>query len=266
MTMSYAKTYKVFIGTPAGSASDIQTRKLFDEVEKETGDNFIILNKPGAAFIVAYKAFIEESKTNPNVILFSTSGIMVNAYITSPNSGIDPNNEIKGLMLLQKLHYFLIVRNDFPYKSAKDIKGKVSIGTTTFSSDILVKNYLANVDYQIIPYKSENESTFAVLKGEIDMASSHNVNTVLIANQDKLRVIREYPENMVGVVGYSVIKDFPEDEKRKLNSVMNKIIKTKKYSSWMMETAGTEPIGGTGEKYDEILRNSFNEIIKLKDK
>lgn len=266
LCVSHAKTYKVFIGTSPGSASDIQTRKLFDEVSKETGDTFVILNKPGAAFLVAYKAFMEESKTNQNVILFNVISSLITAYITNPNGEIDPNNELKGLMPLQKVHYFVVVRSNSNYKTASDLVGKINIASTSVLSELLIKKYLAHASYQIVPYKSENDSMFALLKNEIDVASSHNINTALLANKDKLRVIKVYPENMIGAVGYSVPKDFPEDEKRKLSLVMNKVVKSTEFSSWMKETTGFEPEGGSGEKYDEILRNSFNEIIKLKDK
>lgn len=261
LNFAHAKTYKVYLGTSPGSASDIQTRKLFDDVSRETGDTFIVLNKPGANFLVAYKSFIEDSKTNKDVILFNTSSIMLTAYVNEPTLGIDPINDVKGLMMLQKVNYFLAVREDSVYKNLSDIKGKINIAITSSVSELLVKKYLVGVDYQIIPYKSENESMAALLKGEVDVASTHNINTLLNTQKEKFRILKPYPQNMIGTVGYSVPLDFPEDDKKRLNRAMNNALKTEEFNNM-----GVEFVGGSGEKYDEQQKKTLGEIIKLKDR
>ena len=263
--VAQAKTYKVFMGTAPGSASDIQTRKLFDEVGKETGDNFVVINRPGAGFLVSYRAFIEESRTNPDVILFYGTGGLSLVQL-GPPVDIDPLNELKGLMALQKVYYFVVVRSDSKYNTPADLKGKTNVGTVTTLSEFLVKRYMSQADLQTVAYKSENESMFALLKNEIDAASSNNNNTLLITHRDKLRVIRPFPDSMVGVVGYHVIKNFPEDEKQRLNRAMNKVLKSPGFTAWMRETTGYDPEGGTGELYDELWRHGANEVNKLKNK
>lgn len=259
MSFANAKTYKVFIGTSAGSSSDIQTRKLFDGVSEITGDSFVILNKPGASFIVSYKAFMEESRNDKNVILFNTTSLLVNKYVLGAGEDIDPLNDIKGLMALQKVNYFIAVRSDSNIHSLKDIDKKVNIGTTSAVSDLLVKNNFKKFDYQIIPYKSENESMLALLKGEIDVASTHSINTVITTQRNKFRIINVYPENMVGLVGYSVLKDFPNDDLIRLNRAMNNVLSNQDFSAF-----GTGFLGGSPEKYDDSQKKTFNEILRLK--
>ena len=254
-----AKTYKVFLGTPAGSGSDIQTRKLFDEVSKETGDTFVVLNKPGANFLISYNAFLEEVKNGQPAILYNATTLS----IALMNKGETP--EVKGLIALHKVHYYLVVKEESYIKTVSDMK-KLNIGSTSLVSELLLKTYLSGIDYAIIPYKSENESTLALLKNEVDAISTNSLNNLLLSQPDKFRMLSVYPENVVGITGYSVSKDFSEVDRKQLNSVMNKIIRSSEYSTWMKNTFGINVEGGSVNRYDELNDKLLNEIVKVKKK
>jgi tripartite-type tricarboxylate transporter receptor subunit TctC len=252
LSNAYAKTYKVFIGTSAGSTSDVMTRMIFDKVSKETGDTFVIINKPGAALLVSYQAFLAESKNDPNVILYSVAQMVVPSYITNPELKTDPLNEIKGLTMLQKIHYQLVVRSDSKINTVKDIKGKLNIGSTNKMSDLLFQREFPVGDFATIAYKSENETITALLKGEIDIANGHTINTLVKVHQDKLKVLRPYPD-VVSVHGYSVATNFPEEERRRLGKIISNIILSPEISNWILNTTGIPAEGGTGERYDKFI-------------
>jgi tripartite-type tricarboxylate transporter receptor subunit TctC len=130
-TLSFAETYKVIVGTPPGSGSDTQARRVFDLVSKETGDTFIIMNKPGGAFVVSYRVFQEESKTSPNVLLLTHGSTLITSYVTNVDQKLDPLTETKGLIAFQRIRHFIVVREESNIQTAKDIKGKLNIGYST---------------------------------------------------------------------------------------------------------------------------------------
>lgn len=253
----FAKTYKVYVGTPPGSTSDLQARMIFDAVSKQTGDTFVILNRPGAGFVISYKAFLEDSKNNPDVILFSISSMLL------PDAKIDPVNEIKGLVLLHKIHYFLVALEDSKFKTVSDIKGKLNVSITSPTSEILVTKNFPNSGLQTIPFKSENDALMSLLKKEIDLSSSNNMNAGLSSHRDKLRVIKAYPDNFFGFVGYSVPMNFPEDDKIRLNSAINKALETPEIRNWFKDIVGEYPSGGSPEQYDKMTRYVKKELETL---
>lgn len=252
---AHAKTYKVFVGTPPGSGADIQTRKIFNEVSKQTGDTFVVINRPGANFTVSYNAFLEEAKSGNDVIMFTPTAL----HASLRDKG--DTFEGKGLIVLHRINYFVAALNDSQIKTAKDIKNQ-NIASAFAISDTLVKLYLS--DNNIVNYKSDNETTLALLKGEVPVISTNSMNSALIANSDKIRIINAYPENVVGMSAYGVNKEFPEVERKKLNEVMNSIIQSDEFKQWMKSTFSVQVEGGSLNKYDELNNRMLNEIYKVK--
>jgi tripartite-type tricarboxylate transporter receptor subunit TctC len=253
--LAQAKTYKVFVGTPAGSGADVQTRKLFTEVSKETGDTFVVVNKPGANFVISYNAFLEDAKGGNSAIMFSPTALQLALH--------DRNEtfEGKGLVVLHKINYFVATRSDSPIKAAADIKN-LNIGSAFAVSELLVKQYLS--DNNVIPYKSDNEATMALLKGEVPAVSTNSMNNALVANADKIKVINAFPQNVVGMSAYAVNKEFPEAERAKLNEVINKVIKGEEFKTWLKSVFSLNVEGGSTARYDELNNRLLGELFKVK--
>lgn len=255
-----AKTYKVFVGTPAGSGSDLQTRRLFDEVGKITGDTFVVFNKPGANLMIAYRSFVEESMREPNAILHGGSIYAVNAYLLK-DATIDPINELKGLILTQYVTSLVVVRNDSPYNSLKDLTGRINAGVSNPLSEFLLASEVPkNNDFQIVNYKSDNESTMALLSKTVDVVGTTTFNPYLKSHTDSLKVIHTH-YTQVGT-GYAVYKNFPEDERIKLNKAFNEVLRNPEVVEWLTNSFRFKPVGGTPEKYDQMLIDMKKAITK----
>lgn len=254
-TFANAKTYKVFVGTPPGSGADIQTRKIFNEVSKETGDTFVVINRPGANFLISYNAFLEEAKSGNDTIMFSPTALQVALRDKGDTF------EGKGLIVLHRINYYIATRNDSSIRNRNDIKN-LNIGSAFAVSDMLTKMYLN--DNTIINYKSDNEATLALLKGEVPVISTNSMNNALVANSDKVRIINTFPENIVGMSAYAVNKDFSENDRKRLNEAMNKIIQGDEFKNWMRTTFSLSVEGGSTDKYDELNNRMLNEIYKVK--
>ena len=262
--LSHAETYKIYMGVPAGSLSDVYTRKLYDHVNKITGDTFVIVNKPGADQMVAYQLFIEESRTNPNVIFSSGTSSLVASSIFRPELKLDPLSETKSLITILKVHYYLVARTDSPIKSIKDVTGKLNVGSSNATNNALFVGAKFDKDVQLIPFKGDNEIITSLLQKEIDLASIISINPLLYTYKDKIKVIADF-NPVVGAVGYSVAKNFPDEKLQRINRALNQVVHHPDIKQWFVTTMGSAPVGGTPAEYDTII-NRFKQLINSKIK
>lgn len=258
---SHAETYKIYIGNSAGSLSDVYTRKIFDHVEKITGDNFVVINKPGVDQMLAYQAFLEESRANPNVIYSSGTATQVSSYLVHPQLKLDPLNDTKSIITVARVKYHLIVKADSSIKTIKDLSGKVNIGSSNSTTTTLVAKSNLGPEIQIIPYKSDNEIILALLKNEIPLATAISLNPLIRTHKDNIRIISSF-ENLgvTGATGYTVSKSFPDDKAKNINRAVNQVLAHPDIRQWFIANMGTEPMGGTPEQYDQIIQR-FKKVM-----
>jgi tripartite-type tricarboxylate transporter receptor subunit TctC len=255
-----ATIYKIFIGVPAGSGADVQTRRIFEEVGKITGDTFVVFNKPGANLMIAYRAFIEEAHRDPNVILHGGSVYAVNAYLMKEHD-IDPVNELKGLVLTQYISSLLVTRSDSKFDSMNSLSGKVNVGVSNPLSEYLITTEAPkNSDTQVINYKSDSESTLALLSGTVDMIETTTFNPYLKSHKESLKVIHTH-EVLAGT-GYAVYKTFPEQDRVKLNKALNQVLADPELVEWLKNSFTFKPVGGKPEKYDQMMIDMKKVITK----
>lgn len=265
-SITWAETYKVYIGNSAGSLSDVYTRKIFDRVEKITDDNFIIINRPGAEQMVAYQSMLEESKTNPNVIYSSGTSTQVASYFSQPELKLDPLKDTKSLILVTRVQYHLIVKQNSNINSIADIKGPVNIGSSNNTNNTLIRLSNFNSSVQTIPYKSDNEVILALLKDEIQIASAISLNPLIRTHKDSIKIISNFDNlNVTGATGYTVPNNFSEEKLNKLNQAINQVLQQPDIRAWFREFMGTFPVGGVPDQYTQVLQQ-FKRVIYDKSK
>lgn len=259
--ISHAETFKIYIGNGAGSLSDVYTRKIFDHVEKITGDNFVVINKPGVDQLVAYQSFLEESKTNPNVIYSSGTATQVSSYIVHPELKLDPLRDTKSLITVARVQYHLIVRNDSQVKSIKDLKGRINIGSSNSTTTTLINKSNISADVQIIPYKSDNEIILALLKNEIDVASAISLNPLIRTHKNRINIISNFDNlGVTGATGYTVANSFPSDKFDRLHRAIDQVLRHPDIQQWFTSNMGTTPVGGNPATYDQIIQR-FKKVM-----
>jgi hypothetical protein len=254
-----AETYKIYMGVPPGSLSDVYTRKIYDHVAKITGDTFVVINRPGADQLVAYQLFIEESRTNPNVILSSGTSSLVASYVFRPELKLDPLNETKSMFALLKVHYYLVARADSVINSFKDVRGQLNVGSSNATNSALFTTAKFDPQVQLIPFKGDNEIMLSLLQKEIDLASVISINPLLYTNKDKIKIIGKF-DPVVGAVGYSVPKNFSEDKLQQINRALNQVVQHPDIKQWIVVTMGAAPVGGTPAVYNDII-NNFKQLL-----
>jgi tripartite-type tricarboxylate transporter receptor subunit TctC len=261
---AHAETYKIYNGTPAGSLSDSQTRKLANYLEQKSGDTFIVINKPGADQLVAYQAFLEESRTNPNVIYYSGTGTHVASYILYPNLKLDPLKDTKSLFYIMDTHYYICAPKDSNIRGLQDIKGKLNIGSSNATTTLILEQMHFESDVQIIPYKDDKTVFVNLLSGDLPAAMCVSMNPMIRTNKDKIKIVATFDKFLIGGVGFHVANNFPDAKLKELNRLLNQAIKDPDIYQFFVDNYGT-PVGGAPEVYDHVIEQYQRSLLsKLK--
>jgi tripartite-type tricarboxylate transporter receptor subunit TctC len=255
-----AELYKIYNGTPAGSLSDAHTRKLALYLEQKTGDTFIVINKPGADQMVAYQTFIEESRTNPNVIYYSGTGTHVSSYILYPNLKLDPLKDTKSLFYLLPVHYYMCAPKDSAIRGLQDIKGKLNVGSSNATTTLIFERMQFDPDVQMIPFIDDKSVFLSLLSNDLPVAMCVSINPLIKANRDRIKVVANFDKFLIGGVGFHVPANFSDAKLRELNRLLNQAIKDPDIRQFFVDGSG-EPAGGPPEAYDRVIEQ-FQRSLK----
>lgn len=257
----HAETFKIYIGSAPGGPSDIYVRKIVEEAEKLGTDRFVVINRPGADFLVAYQAFIEESRTNPNVLFVSSTGTQVSSYVQYPDLKLDPLNDTKSLILFVKINFLFAALNESPLNSLADLKGSINIGYSGATAPLLISRMKLEPTVQTVPYRNDAELVLGLLRKDIPVAQVVSTNNLIITHKDRIKIIGNL--DRMGIVagqGISVAKNFPDDKLQRLNKLFNDVIKQPATVEWFVANVNNRPLGGRPADYDKVL-NDFKQKI-----
>lgn len=180
---------RVLTGGGGGSGSDILGRIFGDYFQRQTGQSWIMDNRPGASGTIAGGAAKQAQPDGYTFYLTTVAGQAI-APFTVANLPYDPVNDFESVALLVQQPNILFVRaDDDRFKSLKDLiayakanPGKMNygvsaIGTTTNMTVAQLKKQLG-LDMVVVPYKSSGDTALAVLRKETDF-SVENIQVVV---------------------------------------------------------------------------------------
>lgn len=245
----FAEQYKVIVPFNAGSTPDVQTRKIFSTVAKQTGDNFVVFNKGGAETLIGYKYFLEESSVDKNVLYFSHSSYY-NIFLTDEEKfSIDKNS--KPVATVQKFTYSLVTRKDSLLDDVSQVRGKLNIGGTVKLCLRALEAVKKDKDLQFIPYASDTDAFLNMLKGDLDLVCTGSNSVAYAAVKDKTKTLRNFQKEVnIGVTsGFLASKLMLDDEVKKLNQAINTAYKDEELKSWFLEVSGSVPEIGPANGY-----------------
>jgi tripartite-type tricarboxylate transporter receptor subunit TctC len=170
---------KVLVPYAPGGATDIVARIIGDELQKITGQPFLIINKPGAFGVLAIEEMMKADPDGYTLMIGNVSTNAITPVIYAKKLSTDYGKSVTAVTNLVDVPAFLIVStaNGFPPKSvpeliayAKQNPGKVHYGTVGIGS-----------------YPHYDMAYFAMRAGDLDMAGLPNKNGAAGVIQDMLR-------------------------------------------------------------------------------
>ena len=159
----HAETIEVVVSASAGGPNDTVTRKVVERLEKQTNLQFVILNKPGAAHVIAYNYVQSTSKPiliieTPEITqhevyshvdeLYNT-GYFYNTLLVSEKSGIKNLNQLIDLSKQREINF-----------------GHGGVGS--YSHLVTKQICEKTIRCLEVPYKSSPEGMIGLLSGTID--------------------------------------------------------------------------------------------------
>ena len=192
------KDLEFVVHAAAGGGSDIQARTMEKVIrdEKLYPKNIAVVNKVGGSGAVAF-AYVAGKKGDPYYWLTATT-----SFFTTPARGQVPVS-YKDFTMLARLsddNFFVLVRDDSPYKTMKDLldaaKAKpksIKWGGTNVGSDDHIFMYLlqkaTGTEFNFISLQSGGEVMTNVLGGHVDVASANPGEALPQVEAKKVRLL-----------------------------------------------------------------------------
>lgn len=267
----------------AGGNADIRSREMARFMGPLLGQPIIIDNKGGAGGNIGTEAIAHAKPDGYTLGMGNFAPLAVN-HALFRKLNYNPSTDIVPIMLIEKGPLILMVRNDSPYKSVKDVvaaakaaQGKLSfasggIGGTHHLSGAL---FAASAGVELIhaPYKSGSAATTDLMGGQVDMMfeqmyaampsiKSGKLRALAITSKARSPLLPDVPTmgeqgfpavevlNWQGLVGP---KDLPAELIKQLNAVANKALLDPGFREKIL-SQGNELGGGTPEAFAALIK------------
>ena len=169
---------RVIVPYGPGGVADTTTRILAQKLQEKLGQQFVIDNRPGAGGIVAAKAGAAAAPDGYTLTLTGNgTAISKSLFKAIP---YDVLKDFASISVMAWLDLLIATKADGPLKSVGDIiaaakknPGKLNVGTiapgsTQHLSAVLLK-HTADVDVQLVTFRTTPELVTAMLRGDIDV-------------------------------------------------------------------------------------------------
>jgi tripartite-type tricarboxylate transporter receptor subunit TctC len=267
----------------AGGNADSRSRQVAKAMSAILGQPIIIDNKAGAGGNIGTEIIARAKADGYTLGMGNFAPLAVNQALFK-KLNFDPQNDLTPICLIERGPLILMVRNDSPYKSVKDIvaaakasPGKLSyasggIGGSHHLSGALFES-TAGIDMIHAPYKSGAAGATDLMGGQVDMmfeqmytampaiqggrmralAITSKTRSPLLANLPTM-VEQGFPAvevmNWQGLIGP---KGMPSELIKQLNMVCNQALQTAEVKEKIL-SQGNEIGGGTPEQFAALIK------------
>jgi tripartite-type tricarboxylate transporter receptor subunit TctC len=189
---------KMLVGNTPGSASDSLGRVLATRLSQTLGQQFLIINQPGAGGTIGAETVARAAPDGYTLYITSTQAHAISPHLY-PKAKYKPLEDFVAVTMVAKTENILVVPASSPFKTVADLvahakanPGKLTIanagpGSQSHLSGAMFTN-LAGVDLLQVPYKGAASVT-AVLGAQNDVTIAPLPALVGMMNGGKLRAL-----------------------------------------------------------------------------
>ena len=279
-----SKTINWICPYAAGGNADSRSRQVAKAMSAILGQPIIIDNKAGAGGNIGTEIIARARPDGYTVGMGNFAPLAVN-HALFKKLNFDPLNDLVPITLIERGPLILMVRNDSPYKSVKDIvaaakaePGKLSyasggIGGSHHLSGALFE-FTAGVDMIHAPYKSGSAGATDLMGGQVHMMFEQmyvampaiqggRMRALGITSKTRSPLLPNLPT--MGEQGYPAVevlnwqgligpKGLPADIIKLLNSACNQALQTAEVKEKIL-SQGNELGGGTPEQFAALIKS-----------
>lgn len=267
----------------AGGNADNRSRQLARVMQGILGQNIIIDNKAGGGGNIGTDMIAKAKPDGYTIGMGNFAPLAVN-HALFKKLNFDPFNDLVPIMLIERGPLVLMVKNEAPYKTVRDLvaaakaqPGKLSyasggIGGTHHLSGALFEN-TAGIDMIHVPYKGGAAGATDLMGGQVNMMFEQmyaampsikggRLRALAITSKQRSPLLPDVPTmgeagfpavevlNWQGIVGP---KGLPTEIVRVLNAAANKALQDPEVRAKMLEQ-GNEIAGGTPEQFAALIK------------
>lgn len=197
--LAQSKTVKIIVGFPAAQATDNVARMLTEKLRAQTGDTYIVENKPGAGGSLAMTQTAKSPNDGTVMMLTHMSAVATNPHLYK-NPGYDSNKDFEAVGLVGDLPFVLAVNASLPVHSVADLikYAKANPGKLTNASSgngtvshLAMEEFKrrAGIDAMHVPYKGSSPGLSDVAAGNVSMALETAAAVRPLLEGGRLRVL-----------------------------------------------------------------------------
>lgn len=189
------KTARVIVPFSAGSATDVVPRIVFEQVQAQTGQTFVVENRPGGGFTIGVGA-VKSAEPDGHTILVHS-----NAFVTSPaiqKVNWDPVADFSGITPLANVPLVLVISPDKKIDSLKQLveQAKAKPGSLNYAAagigsppHLTMERFrmAAGFQGQLVPFKGAPEALTEVATGRVDVYFSPLAPALSLIRSGKLK-------------------------------------------------------------------------------
>lgn len=285
------KPVTVLVSLPAGSATDIVARALAEKLSAQTGQRFLVENRPGASGSIAVGAVAKAEPDGYTMLVASSSWTIVSS--TMKNLTFDPIEDVAGITIVANVPNMLVVRPDAGFKTAADLvayskanPGKLSYAIVGQGSatHLNAARFLlsAGLNDTAVPFRGTAQALTDILGGRVDYCFCPVSPVVPFAKDGKLLALASGSAKRSSAlpdvktteelgyansayefwVGFGVPRKTPPDIVKRLHEETVKALNTPEIKAlWL--ALGQEFDIRTPEQFDAYLRREAKENAEL---
>ncbi len=267
----------------AGGNADSRSRQVAKAMSAILGQPIIIDNKAGAGGNIGTEIIARAKADGYTIGMGNFAPLAVNQALFK-KLNFDPQNDLTPICLIERGPLILMVRNESPYKSVKDIvaaakaaPGKLSyasggIGGSHHLSGALFES-AAGIDMIHAPYKSGAAGATDLMGGQVDMMFEQmytampaiqggRMRALAITSKTRSPLLPNLPT--MGEQGFAAVevmnwqgligpKGMSSELIKQLNTVCNQALQTAEVKEKIL-SQGNEIGGGSPEQFAALIR------------
>jgi len=182
-----SRPVRVVVPSAPGGGFDLVGRVLAQKLGEQTGQGFVVENRPGAGTLVGTQLVARSAPDGYNLVVGGLSNIALNMGLYQ-SPGYDSLADFVPVGLVVSHSYTLVARKDLPLASFAEViafaranPGKLNIGTSGLGTGqyigAAIIAALTGVDIVKVPYKGAQPVYQDLLAGRLDLFFDNTTTT-----------------------------------------------------------------------------------------
>lgn len=286
------KPVRVVVVFPAGGATDIVARIVFQRVSEQTGQQFVIDNRGGAAGMIG-GAFVAKSPPDGYTIMVYSTTMLANAHLYEKPL-FDAQKDFVGITPLTRLVLMLGVHPSLPVRTTKEFialakarPGEILYGSAGIGAlqHLTMSSLATTVGLKMthVPYKGGTLAVTAMVAGEIQaiftpvseifpFLKAGRVRPIAVSSPTRTIQFPDVPAIAETVPGFELVSWFgsfapagtPRPILDRLNAEIRKALADPGVAAKLSEQT-LDPMPMSPDEFAKLLRSEydrFRDIVK----